>query len=85
MRISKLKPTVRYAISKATFRGRFRLPAYVSWGGMRGGRRSMRRCTLQHRLNSVHLYCRMCSFMPRRVAIIVARMYERVVHPILYR
>ncbi|HWR89565.1 MAG TPA: hypothetical protein VN260_04865 [Dissulfurispiraceae bacterium] len=47
--------------------------------------RDKMRHRLQHRLNSVHVYCRMCNFMPKTMAFRLARVYERIVHPLLYK
>jgi len=43
------------------------------------------RLFLQHHLNAMHLYCRMCSFMPEGLAFGLARVYERLVHRLIYR
>jgi hypothetical protein len=43
------------------------------------------RLLLQHRFNSMHLYCRMCIFMPPALAIRLTKVYERFVHRLIYR
>lgn len=40
---------------------------------------------LQHYFNAMHVYCRLRSFLPRRMAIAITKAYENLVHPILYR
>jgi hypothetical protein len=42
------------------------------------------RMWMQHRLNALHIQCRLCKVMPRSWAKVLSRKYEKVVHPILY-
>ncbi|MGD0235342.1 MAG: hypothetical protein ABSC55_12510 [Syntrophorhabdales bacterium] len=39
---------------------------------------------LQHCLNALHVYARLCRRLPKRKARKVARVYERIIHPFLY-
>ncbi len=39
---------------------------------------------LQHCLNSLHVYARLCRRLPQRRARKIARVYERIIHPFLY-
>lgn len=39
---------------------------------------------LQHHLNSLHVYSRLCGFLSPRTAIKVSRAWEKIVHPIIY-
>jgi len=39
---------------------------------------------LQHCLNAMHLYARLCRRLPQRKARKIARVYERIIHPFLY-
>ena len=39
---------------------------------------------LQHSLNALHVYARLCRRLPQRKARKIARVYERIVHPFLY-
>lgn len=39
---------------------------------------------LQHYLNSLQVYCRLCGYMPPEMAIKVSRAWEKIVHPIIY-
>ncbi len=39
---------------------------------------------LQHHLNSIHVYCRLCSFLPPRTAFRISRAWEKIVHPFIY-
>ena len=43
------------------------------------------RLFLQHRLNSMHFYSRLCAFMPQGLAMSLTRVYERVMHRLIYR
>lgn len=46
----------------------------------------MNRNTAQHRFNALHVRCRLrCLGLPRPLASWVSRLWERIVHPILYR
>lgn len=39
----------------------------------------------QHSLNAVHIYCRFSDLgMPKKWAAGIARVYEAVIHPVLY-
>lgn len=42
------------------------------------------RYALQHRFNSMHVYCRLCTFIPHSAAIKLSRTWEKVIHPIIY-
>jgi len=39
---------------------------------------------LQHCLNALHIYARLRRRLPKRKAIKIARVYERIIHPFLY-
>lgn len=39
---------------------------------------------LQHSLNALHVYARLCRRLPQRRARKIARVYERIMHPFLY-
>jgi hypothetical protein len=43
------------------------------------------RLFLQHHLNSAHMYCRMRSFLSQEMALRIARIYERFMHPLIYK
>jgi hypothetical protein len=48
--------------------------------------RSMIRASLEHRLNGLHVYCRLRDLMiPPRQARTMAKAYEAVAHKLLYR
>ncbi len=39
---------------------------------------------LQHHLNSMHIYSRLCYVMPSTIARTISRVWEKVFHPLLY-
>ncbi len=39
---------------------------------------------LQHCLNALHIYARLCRCLPQRKARRIASVYERIIHPLLY-
>lgn len=39
---------------------------------------------LQHNFNSLHVMCRLRRFMPLKLAKRIAKVYEKIVHPIIY-
>jgi len=43
------------------------------------------RLSLQHRLNSMHSYSRLCAFMQQGLAMSFAKVYEGVMHRLIYR
>jgi hypothetical protein len=43
------------------------------------------RWELQHHLNAVHVYSRLCGLMPPFLARKLSKLWERLVHPLLYR
>ena len=43
------------------------------------------RSFLQHYANGLHVYCRLCSFLPCKTAKRVTKMYTVNVQPVLYR
>jgi hypothetical protein len=40
---------------------------------------------LQHHLNSVHIYCKLCYIVPDNVARKFSRAWEILVHPLIYK
>ena len=40
--------------------------------------------SVQHRFNAVHVYSRLCTVMPGGMAMRISRVWEKVVHPIIY-
>lgn len=40
---------------------------------------------LQHRFNAMHVYCKLRYFIPHAMAKRISTMWEKVVHPIIYR
>jgi hypothetical protein len=39
---------------------------------------------LQHNLNSMHIYCRLCKFLPKAKAMYISQKWEKIIHPMLY-